>query len=570
MDTGIDFISPEFLNILFFQQKNLIIFPYVDLKHLHFLELFTVGYNVINLDSTALHNLKEILEFETNNNYSQNPTLFFIYNVDKKKVKEIMDLKNIHCVINSNENIADLVNGSTFIFFNKKNKQFLNYDTLDSELEFEQDLISSSKNKEILQDKIQKIKIAATRIFTELNQQRNLNSLPTILKDYKKKHWHQILQFTGSYYDIKIPDISTIQENSSKQISKTTNNTNIKDFSDEYEIILSSNKYIGKEFIQLLLDYRTKRVNPAHLEIEQFFPNNLYNYLRNHHWKDGIPEDFVKEWVQMNYSQYALNESDKLDFESILEHLGLHESMSFLQPFNPTERSTLGKQKDQIPSTINKIPSIINNLNKYKQQLLTQLEDIGQFIDKCFVKKTKKLKPYIMVRIRAYLLREISAINILLGIEINDNKKELPNQTNENTKEDNHRLLLIDITNIISQDIDQNKKVKVNNIKKVGDVARSKGFIPKMIADASMRHHVDNLELYEELIEKKIITQAPAASEADEYVLEYAKSEHCKFLANDKYKKYWGEFGKDWIFQNHLTCLYLNGNFIIRQKNKKK
>ena len=66
MDTGIDFLQPEFLNILFFEQKNLVIYPYVDLKHLRTLEIFTTGYNVVDLESTALYNLKEIIEFEAN------------------------------------------------------------------------------------------------------------------------------------------------------------------------------------------------------------------------------------------------------------------------------------------------------------------------------------------------------------------------------------------------------------------------------------------------------------------------------------------------------------------------
>ena len=63
MDTGSDFIQPEFLNIVFFQQKNLVVFPYVDLRHLHGLEIFTAGYNVVDIESTAIHNIKEILEF---------------------------------------------------------------------------------------------------------------------------------------------------------------------------------------------------------------------------------------------------------------------------------------------------------------------------------------------------------------------------------------------------------------------------------------------------------------------------------------------------------------------------
>jgi len=78
VDTGYDYISPEFLNIILFQQKNLVIFPYVDLKHFHALEVFAVGYNIVDLDSTAIHNIVELLEYESYNSYSQNPTLFFI------------------------------------------------------------------------------------------------------------------------------------------------------------------------------------------------------------------------------------------------------------------------------------------------------------------------------------------------------------------------------------------------------------------------------------------------------------------------------------------------------------
>ena len=128
MDSGLDFFTPEFLNILFFQQKNVVIFPYVDLKHLHSLELFTFGCNIVDLESTALHNLKEILEYEKDNSYSQNPTLFFIYNVSKEEISELMELKGIRCIINTNTNVQDLANGSDFLFYNKKSNQFLNYD----------------------------------------------------------------------------------------------------------------------------------------------------------------------------------------------------------------------------------------------------------------------------------------------------------------------------------------------------------------------------------------------------------------------------------------------------------
>ena len=230
-----------------------------------------------------------------------------------------MELDGIRCIINSNENISNLANGSKFIFFNKKNNQFLNYNITAPELEFENSLITSSQDEDILQENIQKIKIAATRIFKELNQSGTLETLPDILGEYDRKYWNSILEFTSRYYDINIPDISGIKFKPQKRL---------KDFSDEYEVLISTNRALGKEFIQLLHDFRSKRVNPAHLELDELYnPQKLYSYLRNHHWKEGIPKDFVEEWYQMNISDYQLSESDQLDFEKIVKKLVLEGDM---------------------------------------------------------------------------------------------------------------------------------------------------------------------------------------------------------------------------------------------------
>ncbi|MFX0176721.1 MAG: hypothetical protein ACFE85_10870, partial [Candidatus Hodarchaeota archaeon] len=88
MDTGYDFIQPEFLDIIFFQQKNLVIFPYVDLKHLHSLQIFATGYDTIDIDATAIHNLQEIIDYEKSSSYSQQPTFYILYNVDASNLKK--------------------------------------------------------------------------------------------------------------------------------------------------------------------------------------------------------------------------------------------------------------------------------------------------------------------------------------------------------------------------------------------------------------------------------------------------------------------------------------------------
>jgi len=374
MDSGVDFITPEFLNILFFQQKNVVIFPYVDLKHLHSLELFTVGHNVIDLESTALHNLKEILEYEKDNSYSQNPTLFFIYNVSKDEISELLELKGIRCIINTNNNIQDLANRSDFLFYNRKNNQFLNYDD-NPDLEFENLLITTSENEIILQDKIVKIKTAATRIFTELNQDDKLTNLPEILADYDKRYWNKILMFTHKYYDIKIPDIKSLKF---EQRSRPRTKGVLKDYSYEYEIIISQNKNIAKEFIQLLHEFRSKKVNPSNLELEELFnPQKLYNYLRNHHWKEGIDKEFLEEWVTMDISKYTLAESDLNDFQVIFQKLDLPSEIT-INLFGIEKNNNVKDVEPKI-QILPEIPSI-KDFYSFKKWILRKVEDIEKLL----------------------------------------------------------------------------------------------------------------------------------------------------------------------------------------------
>ncbi|MFX1320807.1 MAG: hypothetical protein ACFFAQ_04095 [Promethearchaeota archaeon] len=374
MDSGVDFITPEFLNILFFQQKNVVIFPYVDLKHLHSLELFTVGHNVIDLESTALHNLKEILEYEKDNSYSQNPTLFFIYNVSKDEISELLELKGIRCIINTSNNVQDLANGSDFLFYNRKNNQFLNYDD-NPDLEFENLLITTSENEIILQDKIVKIKTAATRIFTELNQDDKLTNLPEILADYDKRYWNKILMFTHKYYDIKIPDIKSLKF---EQRSRPRTKGVLKDYSYEYEIIISQNKNIAKEFIQLLHEFRSKKVNPSNLELEELFnPQKLYNYLRNHHWKERIDKEFLEEWVTMDISKYTLAENDLNDFQVIFQKLDLPSEI-IINLFGVEKNNNVKEVEPKI-QILPEIPSI-KDFYSFKKWILRKVEDIEKLL----------------------------------------------------------------------------------------------------------------------------------------------------------------------------------------------
>ncbi len=340
MDTGYDFVRPEFLNVLFFQQKSLVIFPYVDLKHLRALDIFTAGHQVSELESTAIYDITSLLECQLGDSYSQTPSLYLIYNIKREALKDIMSMEqSLRCIVNTNDNVSELVNGSDFVFYNKKSKKFLNYEN--GSLEFEKHLISSSKNLGVLRDEIHKIKSLATRIFAEFAEKGNLDDASEILEGIEPKYWPKIVKLAELYHDVSLPEIKQKRqekqvktlEKKSKPLAQETSRIPKKAsngfFEREFEFVKAKNKKIATEFMQVLLDYRLKHVNPSNLEImELLSPESLYVYLRNHHWEKTLPKEVLIDWLGMHHSNVILTKDDYDDFEAIFQELGIPDEIT--------------------------------------------------------------------------------------------------------------------------------------------------------------------------------------------------------------------------------------------------
>ena len=382
VDTEYDFITPEFLHLLFFKQRNIVIFPYVDLKHLRSLDLFAVGFETVDIDSTVIHNLNEIIEYESNNSYSALQTLYFVLNPSFEELEKLIDSRGLRCVINSKENVESLANGDQFVFYNKKSNSFLNYAFESHDLSFEKELFRISPSKETLLDELLKIKSVSSKIFTELNQSGNSDNFPNILEGYDQKYWPKILEFTKIYYQIEIPEFTPpiqLPKNGSSEKKEV-------DYSAEYEVIIKTNRKIGRSFIQLIHEYRFNKVNPANLEVSQlFYPKKLYNYLRNHHWKNGIPKEFVIDWLKNAHKDFSDGEEVLMEFQVILSKLNLEYSVNEVKlvkkrelenKINALRKNPIKhKHSESIPSTPanrSKIPSI-DNFSEFKKWLLDKM-----------------------------------------------------------------------------------------------------------------------------------------------------------------------------------------------------
>jgi len=395
MDVGYDFITPELMQAIFFRQKNVVIYPYLDIKHLRALELFTVGHSVIELDCTALNDITSILEHQEGT-YSLNPPFFFVYNASSNIIQSIQKLENVRYIINSNDNVETYANGSEVLFYNKKSKNFVNLSIESkSELEFENELFHQSHgDQEVLQDLLMRIKGISTRIYKEFVESSDIKRVQVILEEYEsvfaRKFWSRILQFTQNFFKIIIPEeLTKSLINSIPRVKSSISNNpprdNEDDFSREYEAILSTGRSIAQAFITSLHDYRSEHVNPANLEIVQLYdPKELYNYLRNHHWKDGISADFIEQWVGL---KDVLNDEEVELFFELFSKLNisttclkLNEKNKEITPIytQATPSTEIKKQEPRLissPAYYSPPPSV-KNFNKFKEWILAQLEEL--------------------------------------------------------------------------------------------------------------------------------------------------------------------------------------------------
>ena len=385
MDTGDDFITPEFLHLLFFEQKNLVIFPYVDLKHLRSLDLFAVGFETVDIDSTVIHNLNEIIEYENDNSYSQLQTFYFVLNPSVNELEKLLESTRLRCAINSKENVERLANGDHFVFYNKKSNIFLNYDFESHDLSFEKELFRISPNKQSLLDELLKIKSTSSKIYSELNLNGATDNIPEILTEYDQEFWPSILKYTAFYFQIEIPEVTFPVQLPKKGSSKPEI-----DYSHEYEIIIKTNRKIGRCFIQLIHKYRFDKVNPANLEVAQlFYPKKLYNYLRNHHWKEGMPKEFAIGWLKDASKDFTDSEEALMEFQIILNKLNLDYSLQEIEintlsePEPKIKPPKKNRHEDQISvplanrsKKLQVIPSI-DNFSEFKQWLLNKLDRLN-------------------------------------------------------------------------------------------------------------------------------------------------------------------------------------------------
>jgi hypothetical protein len=101
--------------------------------------------------------------------------------------------------------------------------------------------------------------------------------------------------------------------------------------------------------------------------------------------------------------------------------------------------------------------------------------------------------------------------------------------------------VIVDASNIAHSGKKEGKP-RLENLMKAAKALEKLGYQPVLIADASLRHEIDNKEDFKKLIDEEKVQQVPSGTTADHYILKLAEERDAKILSNDAFREYKDEF----------------------------
>lgn len=121
--------------------------------------------------------------------------------------------------------------------------------------------------------------------------------------------------------------------------------------------------------------------------------------------------------------------------------------------------------------------------------------------------------------------------------------------------------VIIDASNVAHYGRDLDSKPKLSNIFSAVKYLEKNGHDFVIIADASLKHTIDEKEKYKKLLDEGAIEEVPSGNNADHFILALAEEENAKILSNDYFREFFDEF-KD-IPSRRLPYSVENNEIII-------
>jgi hypothetical protein len=128
--------------------------------------------------------------------------------------------------------------------------------------------------------------------------------------------------------------------------------------------------------------------------------------------------------------------------------------------------------------------------------------------------------------------------------------------------------VIIDASNVAHYGKGADENPLLRNILSSIESLKKLGYEPVIIADASLRHEIDDKEAFNKYINDGEFHQVPSGTTADHYILKLAEEDDAKILSNDVFREYFDEFQD--INSRRIPFTLKNGEIDIGTSSKPK
>jgi hypothetical protein len=109
---------------------------------------------------------------------------------------------------------------------------------------------------------------------------------------------------------------------------------------------------------------------------------------------------------------------------------------------------------------------------------------------------------------------------------------------------------------------------RLSTLLAVRDELIDEGFDPIIVADAALRHQIDDGPGYEQLIEEGTVQQAPAGTDADYFILSFAKELGASIVSNDQFRD-GGKLAAE-ARERRIRFMVVAGEVVLEKRGKRR
>lgn len=127
-------------------------------------------------------------------------------------------------------------------------------------------------------------------------------------------------------------------------------------------------------------------------------------------------------------------------------------------------------------------------------------------------------------------------------------------------------IALVDGSNVAHSS--EGDEARLQNVKLVVRKLIAEGYEPVVVADAALRHQIDDKEGYERRVEEGKIKQAPAGTDADYFLLAFARELDAVIVSNDLFRDRAEAFPE--ARERMIRYMIVDEQVVFERRNKKR